>query len=152
MGCVVNQQALANARNAKETREEIRCRESAFRMITTPVYQEGKQAEIIQLGTHLRFVKKNLTHFKSNLLAALPIILILGSFGGWVLARRSLAPIGYIASKAESISSQNLSERLTPRGTGDEMDELIRTTNEMISRLEGSLDEWLSLLRMPLMN
>jgi heavy metal sensor kinase len=69
---------------------------------------------------------------------ALPIILVLGTLGGWILARRSLSPIGYIASKAESISSQNLSERLTPRGTGDEMDDLIRTINEMISRLEGS--------------
>jgi heavy metal sensor kinase len=58
--------------------------------------------------------------------------------GGWVLARRSLSPIGYIASKAQSITSQNLSERLKQRGTGDEMDDLICTINEMISRLEES--------------
>jgi len=140
IGCVANEQALVNARNAKETREEVHCggKTRSFRIITTPVYKDGKLSEIIQLGTHLRFVRKNLTHFKGNLLAALPILLILGSFGGWVLARRSLAPIGYIASKAESISSQNLGDRLTLRGTGDEMDELIYTINEMISRLEGS--------------
>ena len=139
-GYVVNEQALVDARNGKETREEVhyRGRKSTFRIITTPIYKDGELSKIIQLGTPLHFVRKNLTQFKANLLAALPILLILGSFGGWVLARRSLAPIGYIASKAESISSQNLSERLTPRGTGDEMDELIRTINEMISRLEGS--------------
>jgi heavy metal sensor kinase len=71
-------------------------------------------------------------------LAALPIILVLGALGGWVLARRSLSPIGYIASKAQSISSENLSERLKVRGTDDEMDDLIRTINEMITRLESS--------------
>ena len=138
--CAVDGQAFVNARNGKETREEVYCpgREGSFRIVTTPIYRDGKLIEIIQLGTHLRFVRKNLAHFRGNLLAALPILLILGSFGGWVLARRSLAPIGYIASKAESISSQNLSERLTPRGTSDEMDELIHTINEMISRLEGS--------------
>jgi heavy metal sensor kinase len=93
---------------------------------------------IIQLGTHLHFVRKNLSDFKNNILAVFPIILILGTLGGWILARRSLSPIGYIASKAQSITSQNLSERLIPRGTGDEMDDLIQTINEMIARLEAS--------------
>jgi heavy metal sensor kinase len=83
-------------------------------------------------------VRKNLSNFRSNLLTALPIILVLGSLGGWVLARRSLSPIGYIASKARSITSENLSERLKVRGTDDEMDDLIRTINEMIVRLEES--------------
>jgi heavy metal sensor kinase len=55
-----------------------------------------------------------------------------------MLARRSLSPIGYIASKTRSITSKNLSERLTVRGTGDEMDDLIRTINEMIAGLENS--------------
>jgi heavy metal sensor kinase len=79
-----------------------------------------------------------MSHFKGNLLAAFPIILVLGSLGGWVLARRSLSPIGYIASRAQRITSNNLNERLATRGTDDEMDYLIRTINEMIARLEGS--------------
>jgi heavy metal sensor kinase len=83
-------------------------------------------------------VRKNLVQFRNNILIALPIILVLGALGGWALARRSLAPIGYIASKARSISSKNLGERLTPRGIGDEMDDLIGTINEMIARLESS--------------
>ena len=140
MGYVANDRVLTNARNGKETREEIHSpgRRRTFRIISTPVYKDGKLAEIIQLGTHLRFVRKNLSHFRSNILVALPIILVLGSLGGWILARRSLSPIGYIASKARSITSENLSERLNPRGTDDEMDDLIRTINEMIARLESS--------------
>ncbi len=135
-----NNRVLANARNGNETREEIHCpgRKRTFRVISTPVYVDGRMTYIIQLGTHLHFVRKNLSDFKNNILAVLPIILIFGTLGGWVLARRSLSPIGYIASKAQSITSQNLSERLTPRGTDDEMDDLIRTINEMIGRLEAS--------------
>jgi heavy metal sensor kinase len=135
-----NDLVLTNARNGKETREEIHCPElkSPFRVISTPIYRDGRLSEIIQIGTHLLFLRKNLSQFRNNILAVLPIILILGALGGWVLARRSLSPIGYIASKAQRITSQNLSERLTPRGTGDEMDDLIRTINEMIARLEGS--------------
>jgi heavy metal sensor kinase len=139
-GYVANDQVLTNARNRKETREEIHSFKgrSTFLIISTPVYKDGKLAEIIQFGTHLHFVRKNLSHFRNNILIALPIILVLGALGGWVLARRSLSPIGYIASKAQNITSENLSRRLTPRGTDDEMDDLIRTINEMIARLESS--------------
>jgi heavy metal sensor kinase len=140
MGYVVHDQVLTHARNGRETREEIHSpgRRRTFRIITTPIYRDGKLTRIIQLGTHLHFVRKNLAQFKNNILAALPIILVLGALGGWVLARRSLSPIGYIASKTQSITSENLNERLTPRRTDDEMDDLIRTINGMIARLESS--------------
>jgi heavy metal sensor kinase len=140
MGYVIHDRVLTNARDGKETREKIHSpkRRRPFRIISTPIYKDGKLAEIIQLGTQLRFVRKNLIHFRSNILVALPIILVLGALGGWILAKRSLSPIGYIASKARSITSENLSERLNPRGTGDEMDDLIQTINGMIARLESS--------------
>ena len=130
----------ANAKMGKKTREDIYSsdRKRLFRVVSTPVFREGRLVSIIQLGTHLDFVRKSLLNFKGSLFAAFPIMVILGSIGGWVLARRSLAPIGYITSKTRSITSQNLSERLSPRGTGDEMDDLIRTINEMITRLEES--------------
>src|SRR4030042_6982155 len=107
MGYVANDRVLTNARNGRETREEINSsgRRRKYRIISTPVYKDGQLAEIIQVGTHLRFVRKNLIHFRSNILVALPIILVLGTLGGWILARRSLSPIGYIASKARSITS-----------------------------------------------
>jgi len=127
-------------REGKESWEEVRPpgRRRTFRIINAPTYREGKLTYIIQVATHTRFVRKSLSNFKSNMLAAFPIILVLGSLGGWVLARRSLSPIGYIASKAERITSNSLNERLATRGTDDEMDHLIRTINEMIARLESS--------------
>jgi heavy metal sensor kinase len=140
IGYELKDHVLVNARNGKETREKIRSakRRTPYRIISTPVYRDGKLTEIIQLGTHLRFVRKNLIHFRSNILIAIPIMLVLGAMGGWVLARRSLSPIGYIVSKAQSITSQNLSDRLAQRGTDDEMDDLIQTINGMIARLESS--------------
>jgi len=139
IGYELQDRVLTNARNDKDTREQIRgSGETSYRIISTPFYRDGKFSGVIQLGTHLRFANKNLTHFRNYILIALPIMLILGTLGGWMLARRSLAPIGYIASKALSITSRNLSERLMVRGTDDEMDDLIRTINEMIARLESS--------------
>jgi heavy metal sensor kinase len=142
IGYSSNDKVLVNANNRKETREYVRSRgeEKPFRVLSTPLYKGDRLAYIIQLGTHLEFVRKSLLNLASNMFATWPILLILSALGGWILVRRSLSPIGYIASKAQSITSRNLSERLTPRGTDDEMDHLIQTINGMIARLEGSFN------------
>lgn len=113
-------------------------RRRPFRFVASLFHPPAGSPVVIQMGTSLRFVRKSLSNFKSNLLMAIPIMVLLGSLGGWILARRSLSPIGYVVSKTQNITSQNLSERLEPRGTGDEMDDLIQTINGMIARLEGS--------------
>lgn len=134
------ERVLNHAVAGKKTRVDLHSpdRKRLYRVVSTPVIKEGRLIFIIQLGTHLDFVRRSLLSFVGSLFAVLPIVLILGSLGGWVLARRSLSPIGYIASKAQSITSENLGERLASRGTGDEMDDLIRTVNAMIGRLEAS--------------
>jgi heavy metal sensor kinase len=131
---------MPNVEEEDERWEEVRPpgRRRTFRMIHFPLHKEGKLTYVLQVATHTRFVRKGLSHFKGNLLAAFPIVLVLGSLGGWILARRSLSPIGYIASKARHITNRSLNERLVPRGTDDEMDDLIRTINDMIARLEDS--------------
>jgi len=134
------EKVVNNARIGKRTREDISFsgQKRLLRVVSTPLIKESRLIYIIQFGTHLYFIKKSLSDFKNSLLATLPIVLILSSLGGWILARRSLSPIGYIASKTQSITSEKLSERLVSRRTGDEMDDLIRTINEMIGRLETS--------------
>jgi heavy metal sensor kinase len=140
IGYASEDQVWINARNGRETREEIHAAggKRPFRIISTPFFNNGKLTYVIQLGTHLHFLRKNLSGFKNHILSALPIILALGSFGGWMLARKSLSPIGYIVSKTKTLTPENLSERLAPRGAGDEMDDLIHTINGMIGRLENS--------------
>ncbi|MGB9630267.1 MAG: hypothetical protein ACPL6D_16555, partial [Thermodesulfobacteriota bacterium] len=101
LGYVVHDEVLANARRGKETRERFVSskRRTPYRIISTPVYKNGTLNKIIQIGTHLHFVRKNLVHFRNNILVALLVVLALGTIGGWALAKRSLSPIGYIASK-----------------------------------------------------
>jgi heavy metal sensor kinase len=131
---------LSAVTQRKQILEEIKPpgRKRAFRIVSMIIPRKGSPNYVVQVGTHTHFVRKSMSHFKWNLLAAFPIILVLGSLGGWIIARRSLAPVGYIAVKTRSITSSNLGERLSPRGTDDEMDHLIGTINAMIERLEGS--------------
>ena len=131
---------MSGVLQGKRSMEEIRPpgRKRTFRIHSIPVPRKGTLNYVVQVSTHTRFIRKSLSQFKWNLLIAFPIVLGLGSLGGWFLARRSLSPVAYIAAKARTITSSNLSERLSPRGTDDEMDQLIQTINGMIERLEGS--------------
>jgi heavy metal sensor kinase len=68
----------------------------------------------------------------------MPFIVSLAVIGGYWLMRRSLKPVDEITSRAEGITSTNLSERLPVIKTGDELERLSRSLNRMIERLEGA--------------
>ena len=109
-----------------------------FRVISFRISIDGETDYIGQIGTRMWRMRKTLSNFRHNLLTAIPIVLVLGSIGGWFLARRSLSPIAHITETARRITASNFGERLKSRGSGDELDYLITTLNEMISRLESS--------------
>jgi len=54
------------------------------------------------------------------------------------MSRRALRPVGLITESARSIGASNLSKRVEAPGTGDELQRLSETLNEMIGRLEAS--------------
>ena len=106
------------------------------RIYTFPLYQEGEIKYIIQVVTTLEFVDMSLKNFRSNIVQAIPLVLLLGALGGWLLARGSLKPIGAVTRTTRRITASNLTERIALHHTGDELDELIITINDMIARIE----------------
>src|ERR1700687_1570928 len=71
------------------------------------------------------------------LLSALALVLV-ASAGGYWLSRKAVAPVGDIAQAAQSISEHELSKRLPILQTGDELQSLSETLNEMFGRLESA--------------
>ena len=66
----------------------------------------------------------------------LPVAVSLAGFGGYWLMLRSLRPVDEITTRAEGITSTNLSQRLPVIKTGDEMERLSTSLNRMIARLD----------------
>jgi len=58
--------------------------------------------------------------------------------GGWLLMRRTLAPVAAITEAAERVHSGNLRERLPRSGNADELDRLTGVLNAMLARLDDS--------------
>jgi heavy metal sensor kinase len=65
-------------------------------------------------------------------------VLLLATAGGYFVSRRALSPVDRITQTARSISADNLSKRLEVPRTGDELERLSETLNEMIARLEAA--------------
>jgi heavy metal sensor kinase len=72
---------------------------------------------------------------------AVPLALLLAAAGGYWLSRRALAPVDRITRTARLISADSLSRRLDVAPTGDELERLSQTLNEMIARLEAAFQK-----------
>ena len=83
----------------------------------------------------------NLNRLLLVLLFSLPGMLLLSVPGGYFLAGRLLSPVDDMARKAESITAEDLSQRLTVGQRQDEFDRLARVFNATFDRLEGAFDK-----------
>jgi signal transduction histidine kinase len=80
-----------------------------------------------------------LAGFRDELLIAGPIALLLACLAGYALAGLSLRQVESMRRRAAAISADNPGERLPVPLTGDEVEQLGRTLNEMLDRLESAL-------------
>ena len=71
---------------------------------------------------------------------AIPLLVAAAATGGWFLARRSLAPVAALTSRAAEIGAANLHERL-PAGAPDELGALATVLNGLLDRLERSFEQ-----------
>jgi heavy metal sensor kinase len=67
-----------------------------------------------------------------------PFILMLAVAAGYWMMRQSLRPVDEITKRARMITANNLSGRLPSVKTGDEIERLSTSLNEMIARLDGA--------------
>jgi signal transduction histidine kinase len=83
---------------------------------------------------------ETLAAFRNELLIAGPIALLLASAAGYLLAGFALRPVESMRRRAATISAETPGERLPVPPTGDELERLGETLNQMLDRLEGALE------------
>jgi heavy metal sensor kinase len=76
--------------------------------------------------------------FRAYLLMFAPMLLLAAAGGGYWLSRRALSPVDALARTAREISGTNLNSRLQKLDTGDELQRLSDTLNEMLDRIESA--------------
>ncbi len=94
---------------------------------------------LVEVGVPLQSAQLILHHFVILLVSGLAVMVVVSIVGGYVLVQNALAPVDQISKSAERISLQNLSDRLPIAKTGDELERLSVSLNNMIARLEDAV-------------
>ncbi len=85
-------------------------------------------------------IEASLEAVRQALLIGVPLLLLAAGVGGFLLAGRSVAPIGSMAEQARRISDSNLEARLDVGDAAEELKLLAASFNELLSRLNRSFE------------
>ena len=115
-----------------------------MRIMTQRGALKGPFAEsrvVIQIGRSESSMDAQLRDLALILVLGLPIAVAVAGVGGYVLARRALAPIERMTSHARTITAERLSDRLPVDNPDDEMGRLAAVFNQTLGRLEQSFEQ-----------
>ncbi len=87
------------------------------------------------LGISLRETWATLAAFDRRVAGGSLAFLAIAAAGGFFLARQALRPVAESVRTARRLDPEQLSERLPRTGSGDELDELAGTINDLLDRL-----------------
>jgi len=108
-----------------------------FRFLTARVEVNG-HVYTVQTGLPTDQMVRTLSLFRRYLLMFAPLLLLVAASGGFWLSRKALSPVDALTRAARRISGSNLSDRLETLKTGDELQRLSDTLNEMLARIESA--------------
>ncbi|HEY4902265.1 MAG TPA: ATP-binding protein [Candidatus Sulfotelmatobacter sp.] len=108
-----------------------------LRFATARIEVNGR-VYLIASGILIDDVVDTLSLFRIYLLMFAPLILLAAAGAGYWLSHRALAPVDAIVQTAREVSGTNLSSRLQKLDSGDELQRLSDTLNEMLDRLESA--------------
>lgn len=110
---------------------------SHWRALSGPV-RIGPRRALVRVARSEELVRRQLWEVATVLVFGGPLIVVLAGAGGYVLARRALAPIDHLASAARRITAARLHERLPVPNPHDEIGRLATVINDTFARLDAS--------------
>lgn len=118
---------------------------ATFFAVRHEFYEELEQEGRVEAGraetAAVARVQQQLDEILVVLVIGLPVIVALAGVGGYVMARRALAPIDHLAADARRITADRLHERLSVPNEHDEIGRLAAVINDTFGRLESSFDQ-----------
>jgi heavy metal sensor kinase len=119
----------------RPTRKDVRFGKEPFRLVTQRIDVHG-HSYTVQAAITYREEEETLQRFQTYLLIFAPALLLIAGLVGYWLNRRALAPVDALTRTARTITGYTISSRLEQLHTGDELQRLSDTLNEMLDRIE----------------
>jgi heavy metal sensor kinase len=109
-----------------------------YRASRTHLTMKGENYDLA-VATSTLEADRFLAQVRLLLIGAAPMLALMAALGGYWMSRRALSPVDEWTSAARRISLDNLGQRLAVNKTGDELERLGETWNEMLGRLDASV-------------
>ncbi len=110
---------------------------SPLRVVLLPVRGEN----LIQVGVSLDHVNRELARLTLIMILAGLLLVAFASIGGSLIIRRALSPVQSVVYTARRITADDLTLRIDAKNRKDEIGELVATFNDMIARLDKSVQK-----------
>ncbi len=102
---------------------------------------EVAPGRFLQIGMATDIDEPFLSAFRYTATVTVGLLLLLGPFIGWRVARRALVGVEEVTRAANRIIDGHLDERVQVAGRGEEIDRLCKTFNRMTERLQKLITE-----------
>jgi heavy metal sensor kinase len=129
----------ADSDSSRRAMRTVRAKREFFRGYAKHVEVADETYTLVVLQS-LHPQHEMLEDIRNTFLWAIPVALLVASLGGYVLARKSLAPVAAMATQARGMGAANLHARLAVLNPRDELGELAVTFNQLLERLEESFE------------
>ncbi len=96
---------------------------------------------VLQVGVSVENVTGSLNQLMIVMVVAGVMLLLLASLGGSLIIRKALQPVKSVVQTANEITTEDLSLRIDVKNRQDEIGALVETFNDMIVRLEKSVNK-----------
>jgi signal transduction histidine kinase len=135
-----NHLSFSPEKSAKKEAWTLKLGASEVRQMQIPLFNGGKHEGYLLLAKSFDDSRELLDNLRNVLLILYPIILLSLFLTMRYLAGKSIEPIQAIIRKTNQITQSNLNERVPEAEPNDEIGQLTRSINELLQRLESSLN------------
>lgn len=109
-------------------------RSGPVRFLCAPLDSRGEA--FVQVGSPLGNIAASLHSVAVASFVLVPVVLLLTSFGGWIIAKRAMAPLEETNATLRAIQATDLTKRVSARSQDREVRTLVATINGLLDRLE----------------
>ncbi|WP_111671867.1 sensor histidine kinase [Algoriphagus litoralis] len=135
-----NHLSFSPEKSAEKEAWTLKIGASEVRQMQIPLFNAGKLEGYLLLAKSFEDSRELLNNLRNVLLILYPIILLSLFLTMRYLAGKSIEPIQAIIRKTNQITQNNINERVPEADPNDEIGQLTRSINELLQRLESSLN------------
>jgi two-component system, OmpR family, sensor kinase len=131
---------LASAPLSRPTYADLATDDGDVRAIALP-RRIGRRAVIVGAVHRLHAHRRLLAGLQLSLGLGIPLLLVLATLGGYLLARKSLQPVAVMTERVAHISATTLHERLPVANASDELGRLAGVFNDLLARVGAAFEQ-----------